>query len=464
MASQEKLSRKVDMLNGPVLSRIIIFALPIAASSILQQLFNSVDVAVVGHFAANKAQATAAVGCNSSVINLIVNLFVGISVGANVVVSNYIGQKDSRRAGSAVHTAMTVAIISGFFLLFIGLAVSRPLLELMGTPEDVLPYAVDYLRIYSLGMPVIMIYNFASAILRSIGDTKRPLYCLIISGILNAGLNMFLVIVFHLDVAGVAIATVISNAVSAFLVCYFLVKEKGEAHLDLRKLRIGRADLEKILAIGIPAGIQSMVFSVSNVIIQSVLNGFGTNAVAGSAVAVNFENFSYFFISAFSQTVVTFTSQNFGAGQYRRCIKVFKTSLALSMLSSFIVSWSFILMRHQLCFIFTDSSDVASYAYMRMEIVLCLHFMMSTYEIPGAALRGMGHSMTPAVMTVFGTCVLRLIWAFTVCRICPDFTVLMMIYPISWIITGTAVMSAYLIRRKNAFMHHHARTVASMAG
>ena len=348
------------MLNGPVLSRIIIFALPIAASSILQQLFNSVDVAVVGHFAANKAQATAAVGCNSSVINLIVNLFVGISVGANVVVSNYIGQKDSRRAGSAVHTAMTVAIISGFFLLFIGLAVSRPLLELMGTPEDVLPYAVDYLRIYSLGMPVIMIYNFASAILRSIGDTKRPLYCLIISGILNAGLNMFLVIVFHLDVAGVAIATVISNAVSAFLVCYFLVKEKGEAHLDLRKLRIGRADLEKILAIGIPAGIQSMVFSVSNVIIQSVLNGFGTNAVAGSAVAVNFENFSYFFISAFSQTVVTFTSQNFGAGQYRRCIKVFKTSLALSMLSSFIVSWSFILMRHQLCFIFTDSSDVAS--------------------------------------------------------------------------------------------------------
>ena len=281
MHGQRRLSGKVDMLNGNLATSLIIFALPIAASSILQQLFNSVDVAVVGHFAADKAQATAAVGCNSSVINLIVNLFVGISVGANVIVSGYIGQGSKEKANRAVHTAMTIALLSGIVLLFIGLAISKPLLELMNTPEDVLPYAVQYLRIYSLGLPVIMIYNFGSAILRCIGDTKRPLYCLLLSGIINALLNVFLVVVFHLDVAGVAIATVISNAISAALVLSFLLKEEGEAHLDIRKLGINRDDVRRILMIGVPAGVQSMVFSISNVIIQSVLNGFGTNAVAG---------------------------------------------------------------------------------------------------------------------------------------------------------------------------------------
>ena len=456
MHGQRRLSGKVDMLNGNLATSLIIFALPIAASSILQQLFNSVDVAVVGHFAADKAQATAAVGCNSSVINLIVNLFVGISVGANVIVSGYIGQGSKEKANRAVHTAMTIALLSGIVLLFIGLAISKPLLELMNTPEDVLPYAVQYLRIYSLGLPVIMIYNFGSAILRCIGDTKRPLYCLLLSGIINALLNVFLVVVFHLDVAGVAIATVISNAISAALVLSFLLKEEGEAHLDIRKLGINRDDVRRILMIGVPAGVQSMVFSISNVIIQSVLNGFGTNAVAGSAVALNYENLAYFVISAFSQTVVTFTSQNFGAGKYRRCTRIFRLSFLYSVTADIVISWTFLLGKEPFAAIFTDNPEVASYAYMRMMIALAPHFLISTYEIGGAALRGMGHSMTPAVLTVLGTCLLRLIWAFSICRIWPRFEVLMLVYPLTWIITGSSVLIAYFTMRRKAFRMHHA--------
>ena len=456
MHGQRRLSGKVDMLNGNLATSLIIFALPIAASSILQQLFNSVDVAVVGHFAADKAQATAAVGCNSSVINLIVNLFVGISVGANVIVSGYIGQGSKEKANRAVHTAMTIALLSGIVLLFIGLAISKPLLELMNTPEDVLPYAVQYLRIYSLGLPVIMIYNFGSAILRCIGDTKRPLYCLLLSGIINALLNVFLVVVFHLDVAGVAIATVISNAISAALVLSFLLKEEGEAHLDIRKLGINRDDVRRILMIGVPAGVQSMVFSISNVIIQSVLNGFGTNAVAGSAVALNYENLAYFVISAFSQTVVTFTSQNFGAGKYRRCTRIFRLSFLYSVTADIVISWTFLLGKEPFAAIFTDNPEVASYAYMRMMIALVPHFLINTYEIGGAALRGMGHSMTPAVLTVLGTCLLRLIWAFSICRIWPRFEVLMLVYPLTWIITGSSVLIAYFTMRRKAFRMHHA--------
>ena len=423
MHGQRRLSGKVDMLNGNLATSLIIFALPIAASSILQQLFNSVDVAVVGHFAADKAQATAAVGCNSSVINLIVNLFVGISVGANVIVSGYIGQGSKEKANRAVHTAMTIALLSGIVLLFIGLAISKPLLELMNTPEDVLPYAVQYLRIYSLGLPVIMIYNFGSAILRC---------------------------------TGVAIATVISNAISAALVLSFLLKEEGEAHLDIRKLGINRDDVRRILMIGVPAGVQSMVFSISNVIIQSVLNGFGTNAVAGSAVALNYENLAYFVISAFSQTVVTFTSQNFGAGKYRRCTRIFRLSFLYSVTADIVISWTFLLGKEPFAAIFTDNPEVASYAYMRMMIALAPHFLINTYEIGGAALRGMGHSMTPAVLTVLGTCLLRLIWAFSICSIWPRFEVLMLVYPLTWIITGSSVLIAYFTMRRKAFRMHHA--------
>ncbi len=443
-----KQKTRVDMLNGSLADKILLFALPLAASSILQQLFNAVDVAVVGHFAEDPASATAAVGCNGPVINLIINLFVGVSVGANVIVSSYIGQKDSAKAEKAVHTAITFAVVSGVFLLFLGLIISRPVLEAMNTPESVLPYAVQYLRIYALGMPFIMLYNFGSAILRSIGDTKRPLICLVISGILNACLNLFLVIVFHLDVEGVAIATVISNAVSSLLVLSFLIKEKSEVKVRVKDLCINRAQLGRILRIGIPAGVQSMVFSLSNVILQSVLNSFGTSAVAGSAVAVNYDNFTYFVISAFSQAAVTFTSQNFGAGNMERCRKIFRLCMLMGLTASFAVSWIFMLLRNQFIAIFTAEEEVAMYAGLRMVIVLAPYCLIATYEISGAALRGIGRSLTPALITVFGTCLFRLFWAFSICRIFHDFRVLMAVYPISWVLTGAAVLTAYFITRR----------------
>ena len=443
-------AKKMDMLGGTLADKLLLFAIPLAASSILQQLFNAVDVAVVGHFAQNPAEATAAVGCNSSVINLIINLFVGISVGANVVVSNFIGAQDRKSANKAVHTAMTLAAISGVFLLFLGLAVSRPLLTAMNTPEAVLPYALQYLRIYVLGMPFIMVYNFGAAILRSIGDTKRPLFCLVLSGILNAALNLFLVIVFHLDVAGVAIATVISNVISSMMVIIFLMRERSEIRLEPGKLGIDRRDLVRILRIGVPAGLQSMVFSLSNVIIQSVLNSFGTQAVAGSAVALNYENFSYFVVSSFTQATVTFTSQNYGAGNYDRCRKIFRLCIIMAMASAFCMSWIFILGRSFFTSVFTSDPEVQAYAIMRMETVLSLYLFIATYEIGGAALRGIGYSMTPALFTIFGTCVFRLIWAFSVSRVFHDFRVLMAVYPVSWILTGAAVLTAYFIIRKKA--------------
>ncbi len=442
---------KVDMLSGSLADKILLFALPLAASSILQQLFNSADVAVVGHFASDPAAATAAVGCNGPVINLIINLFVGVSVGANVVVSAFIGARNAEKVRTAVHTAMTLAAISGIFLLFLGLAIAEPILTAMNTPEAVLPYAVEYLRIYALGMPFIMLYNFGSAILRSVGDTRRPLYCLVISGILNCCLNLFFVIVFHLDVAGVAIATVISNIVSSVMVIVFLIKEKSEIRLDIRKLGVSKSDIGRILGIGLPAGLQSMVFSLSNVIIQSVLNGFGTAAVAGSAVALNFDNFSYFMVSAFTQAAVTFTSQNYGAGNYDRCRKVFRLSLLMAIIFSALLSWIFLLGQGMFTSLFSSDPEVLKYAEIRMRMLLTIYFLVSTYEIGGAALRGIGHSLLPAILTVFGTCVFRLFWAYTICRIYHEFDVLMAVYPISWAITGCAVLIAYFIVRRRAF-------------
>lgn len=443
--------RRTDMLNGNLFSGILMFAIPLAASSILQQLFNSVDVAVVGHFAQNRAVATAAVGSNGSVINLIINLFVGISVGANVVISNYIGRGERKKANSCVHTAMTIAIISGVFLLLLGLFIARPLLELMSTPEDVLPYAVQYLHIYFLGMPFIMVYNFGSAILRCIGDTRRPLYCLIISGVLNAALNLFLVIAFHMDVTGVAIATVISNIVSASLVCVFLLREKSEITFSIRKMGIRRDDLVRMLRIGVPAGLQSMLFSISNVFIQSVLNRFGTSVVAGSAVTLNFENFSYYIISAFSQACVTFTSQNIGASRVDRCKKIFRLSMLMSVILSLIMNYTFFFGRGFFIYLFTSDETVAYYAAIRMLYILTPYFLINTYEISGAALRGMGYSLTPAMMSVFGTCIFRLIWAYTIPKLNQSLGALYIVYPISWIITGTLVLSSYIIIRRKVF-------------
>lgn len=439
--------KQMDMLHGGLFGKILMFALPLAASSILQQLFNSVDVAVVGKYASGKAQA--AVGCNGSLINLMLNLFVGISIGTNVVIANFIGQDKKEHIGKTVHTSMAVAGISGVFLLILGLLIAEPVLGLMDTPEDVMGQAVIYLRIYFLGMPFIMIYNFGAAILRSIGDTKRPLYCLLTSGILNVGLNLLLVIVFHMDVAGVAIATVVSNVLSAGMVLYFLTHEDSVIRLSFRKLSISGPELSQILRVGIPAGLQTAVFSLANVFIQTALNGHGADAVAGSAVTLNFEFYAYFVVTAFAQTAVTFISQNFGAGYYGRCRKVFREILLITILVIVIMSTAFVCGRNFFIGLFTSEPQVAEYASIRMIYLLSPYFLIPTYEIGGAALRGIGHSLTPAIITIFGTCVFRLLWVYTVCRIYTSFEVLLVIYPLSWIVTGTAMLITYFLIQRN---------------
>lgn len=442
-------SKRVDMLNGSILDKLLFFALPLAASSVLQQLFNSVDMAVVGKFASSQAQA--AVGCNGPVINLILTLFIGISVGANVVIARYIGENRKNRINASVHTSMLVAIISGFIVLFVGLLVSRGILVWMNTPEDVLEHAVLYLKIYFLGVPFMMVYNFGAAILRSIGDTKRPLYCLGLAGVINAALNMILVIIFHLGVAGVAIGTVVSNMITSSIVVYLLIHEEGDIKLSLRELRISVHELKRILRIGLPAGLQSVVFSIANVFIQASLNGYGSDAVAGSAVTLNYECYSYFIVSAFAQTAVTFTSQNFGAKKYDRCKKIFIQTISISILVSWGMALCFVFGREFFISLFTSESEVARYASIRMVHLLSFYCLVSTYEVTGGALRGMGYSMTPTIITVFGTCVLRLIWIATVCKWYTGFEILMNVYPVSWALTGFTVIVSYLAIRKRVF-------------
>lgn len=431
------------MLNGPLAGPIILFALPLALSSMLQQLFNAADTAVVGRFASS--QAMAAVGSNSSVINLVVALFVGLSVGTNVVIASLIGRGRKDEIPTAVHTAVVVALISGVLLLFVGISIARPMLTLMNTPEDVLDLAVLYLRIYFLGMPFIMLYNFGAAILRSKGDSTRPVYALICGGVLNVLLNLLLVIVFHLHVIGVASATVTSNLVSSFLVMWFLLHEEDEFRLNPKNLQIHRGYLMQMIRIGLPAGLQGVVFSLSNTVIQSGVNSFGASASAGSAAALNFEIIAYYIVNSFNQATVTFTSQNYAAGKYDRVKKVFRLAILFTVIGAGTLDFLFIAGRHFTLSLFTTDPEVFKYAVIRFTHILAFQWMVSSYEISGSAMRGMGYSMTPTVITIFGTCVFRIFWVLTLFPRHRDFGFLLYVYPASWLITGFMVLLAYFL-------------------
>lgn len=426
MKNSSKQSVKMDMLHGSLFDKMLMFAMPLAACSILQQLFNSVGTAVVGRFASS--EALAAVGSNSSVIALMVTLFSGISLGSNVVIANYIGQNDTKRIPRVVHTAVSLALLSGVFLLILGQFVAHPILLLMGAPKDIIHLATLYLRIYFLGMPFFMLYDFGASILRSIGDTRRPMYALIVSGVVNVILNLLFVVVFHMGVAGAGLATVGANATSAVQILYFLTHEELPIRLSFKSLTIDQDAVSKILKIGVPAGLQGMVFSLANVCIQSGINSFGAGGIAGSAVELNYEYFAYYLVNAFAQTVVTFTGQNYGAKDEGRCKKIFRLGL------------------------FTSDPSVYHYAQLRFLIVQTFECLTSSYEISGGCLRGFGRSMTPAILTVFGSCVLRLIWLATVCNWFHDYKLLMAIYPISWVLTGTMVLMAYFRTRKKLFV------------
>ena len=447
--SKSRAASDSDLLQGPLFGRMVLFALPLAASSILQQLFNSADTAVVGRFAS--AQAMAAVGSNAPVINLIIALFVGLSVGSNVVISSLIGQKREDAVSDAVHTSVVIALVTGVLLLFIGLAAAKPLLVLVQTPGDVIGLAVLYLRIYFLGMPAVMLYNCGSAILRSKGDSRRPLIALTSAGVINVILNLIFVIVFHLHVIGVAAATVISNIVSAGLTLGFLMKEKGAFHLDLRRLRVSRRQMLVMMKIGLPAGIQGVVFSLSNTVIQSAINSFGSTASAGSAAALNFETINYYAVNSFSQASVTFTSQNYAAGRYDRCRKIFRIAFLSAAVLSAALDLSFCLTQDFWLGIFTADPEVLSYARIRFRHVLIFASMTSTYEVAGSTMRSMGYSLTPSVLMIFGTCLFRIFWTFVIFPHARSYGALLYVYPVSWLLTGTAVLTAYYLLRRRLF-------------
>lgn len=446
MSNTNTTKEKVDMLNGPLFMKILIFALPLAASSLLQQLFNSVDVAVVGRFASSKALA--AVGSNAPVISLLINLFIGISMGANVVISNHLGQRDEQSIRHAISTVTLVAAISGLLLMCIGIGVARPILELMDTPSDVLDMAVLYLRIYFIGIPFFLIFNFGAAILRSVGDTRRPLYILVVAGIINTVLNLIFVIGLGMSVEGVAIATAVANAISAAWIIQLLRKEPGAIQLQFKHLRIYKKELKRMLQIGVPAGLQGMVFSISNVVVQSAINGYGAAAIAGSAAAVNFEYYCYYIIVACNGAAISFIGQNYGAQKYDRVRRIYRICLLMGLVGCFIANALFTWQNQFFLSFFTTDAEVIHYGAIRMEGVLLFQFIACSYEVTGSALRGMGESMLPTIMTVFGTCILRIIWVFAVLPHYTGFAHLLQVYPLSWILTGTMVIIAYKLKMR----------------
>lgn len=437
------------MLSGPLLSRMLLFALPLIASGVLQQSFNSVDVAVVGHFSGR--HALAAVGSTGPVIGLLINLFLGISVGVNVVIANFIGQGNSSGVRRAVSASAILALVCGVLMLIIGESMARPVLELTGTPEEVLDSAVSYMRIFVLGLPFLVIYNFGSAILRSVGDTRRPFYSLIAAGIVNVILNLVFVIGLGMGVEGVAWGTVISNIVNAGIIFTILVREKSDIRLEVRQIRREPEQMKKIAAIGVPAGLQGAVFALSNTFILSSINSFGADATAGSAAAINYEFYCYFPIAAIGQTAVAFISQNYGAGNVERIRRVFRLSFMLAFVISLVLNVTVAWKANFFLGVFTSDPAVLVYADIRIWTVLLFQFIASYYEIAGSAMRGLGYSMTPTLIVICGTCVLRLLWVFLFPYLGGDFRELLAVYPVSWLLTDICMFIAYRRVSRRAF-------------
>lgn len=437
--------RQIDMLHGPIWNKLPRFALPVAATAILEQLFNASDVAVVGNFTgAARTASVAAVGANSPIIGLIVNLFIGIALGANVVIANAIGREDKEAVQKAVHTSIVVALLGGAIVAVVGELAAAPLLRALQVPEDVFPLALLYLRIYLMGMPVILLYNFEAAIFRSVGKTKIPLAALAISGVLNVLLNLFFVAVLHMTVNGVAIATVISNAVSSVLLYRRLRTTDLEIRVEPKLLRIDRASLGRILRIGLPAGIQSAVFSVSNLVIQSAINSLGTVVMAASSAAFNIEVITYDILNAFGQACTTFVGQNYGAGELKRCRKTLLLSLLEGAVTLVAAIALLLFFGRTLLAIFNGDPEVISIGYTRLMMVMTAHFFSMLYEVMSGYLRGFGISLTPAILTTIGVCGIRIAWIRLVFSQSRTFATIMVVYPISLVSTALLIFIALL--------------------
>ena len=463
-------SHQLDMLHGSIWNKLPRFALPVAATAILEQLFNASDVAVVGNFAgdaAEKTAAVAAVGANTAIIGLIVNLFVGIALGANVVIANAIGRDDKDAVHRAVHTSILVALLGGAAIAVIGELIAGTLLHSLNVPDDVYPLALLYLRIYLLGMPVILLYNFEAAIFRSIGDTKVPLIALACSGVLNVILNLFFVAVLGMTVNGVAIATVISNALSSLILFIRLIRTDKYIKLEPRSLRIDGQSMKLILKIGLPAGIQSAVFSLSNIVIQSAINSLGKVVMAASSAALNIELLAYYVLNSFSQACTTFVGQNYGARQIDRCRKTLLLSILEDFIASAIAIGIVLLSGRFLLSIFNSDPEVIEIGYTRLIYLFSAYVFSMLYEVLSGYMRGFGISLIPAILTTIGVCGIRIFWINFVFPQNPTFTTIMTVYPISLsstaLLIGIALLCfrpahRYLKKEKENAVHDADRT------
>ena len=451
MGLQKQASKnyEMDMCNGPLFTKIVIFAVPLILSGILQLLFNAADIVVVGRFAGS--ESLAAVGSTSALINLLVNVFIGLSVGANVLVAQFYGAQKLRELEETVHTAMLLAACSGVFLIVVGVTLADPLLELMGTPDDVLPLSALYMKIFFVGMPATLVYNFGSAILRAVGDTRRPLYYLLTAGIVNVILNLFFVIGCSMGVAGVALATVISQCISAGLIVQCLIRTDAPYRLKLEQLRIVPSRAAMIAKIGLPAGFQGAIFSISNVLIQSSVNSFGSVAMAGNTASANIEGFVYTAMNAVYQTALSFSSQNYGARKFKRMTKILLYCLGLVTLVGLVMGGGAVLMGRQLLGIYSSDPEVIQFGMNRLKLICGPYFVCGLMDTMVGGLRGMGCSIVPMLVSLTGACAFRVVWIFTVFAMNRTLQTLYLSYIVSWTITFTAHVVCYVvIRRKLA--------------
>jgi putative MATE family efflux protein len=452
---KRKRSLAIDILNGSMWDKILRYALPVAATGILGQLFNASDIAIVGNFAqGDTVAAVAAVGANGPVIGLLLNIFIGIALGANVVIANAIGRGDSNTVSRAVHTSIVAAVIGGIIVGTLGQLVAEPVLSMLQVPEDVFPLALKYMRIYLLGLPVIFLYNFEAAIFRSAGDTKTPLIALALSGVLNVILNLFFVIVLNKTVDGVAIATVLANVVSSVVLLRRLLRSELFIHVEFKDLRIDWKILWRILKIGVPAGIQGAVFSLSNIVVQSAINSLGKVTMAASSAAFNVEVMAYYILNSFGQACTTFVGQNYGAGQIDRCRKALKLCLIESVIATACAVCIALLSGKYLIALFNNDPEVIRLGMVRMKFIFMSYIFSTIYDCMSGYMRGFGISLTPALLTIFGVCGTRIIWIYMVFPMSQTFETIMQVYPISLAINMVLIFCALLITRPSKRYDH----------
>ncbi len=433
MEQKQTKKYEIDMCNGPLLGKILVFYVPLMLSGILQLLFNAADIVVVGRFAGS--QSLAAVGSTSSLINLLVNVFIGLSVGANVLVARFYGANKEKELSEMVHTAVMTSLVSGCILVVLGIALAKPALTLMDTPLDVIGQSVLYMRIYFLGMPAMMAYNFGSAVLRAVGDTKRPLYFLFSAGVINVALNLLFVIVFSMGVAGVATATVISQIVSALLVLRCLAKSDSSYRLNLKALKIVPDKLLKMIQIGVPAGLQGALFSISNVLIQSSVNSFGSIAMAGNTAASNVEGFVYTSMNAFHQTAISFTGQNYGARNFKRIGKILLICQVSVLIVGLVMGNAVYGLSGILLRLYSPEAEVIQYGVLRLGIICTTYCLCGMMDVMVGSLRGMGYSIMPMLVSLTGACLFRIVWIYTLFKQYHTLECLYISYPISWTLT-----------------------------